>query len=46
MKIKNNHHYHVDMLLSVIDRQLRELNYRFDEVNTDLLILHGIIQPY
>jgi hypothetical protein len=38
VKIKNMHRYHVDMFLSVIDRQLQELNDRFDEVNTYLLI--------
>jgi hypothetical protein len=34
----NLHRFHVDMFLSVIDRQLRELNDRFDEVNTELLL--------
>jgi hypothetical protein len=31
----NLHRFYVDMFLSVIDRQLRELNNRFDEVNTE-----------
>jgi hypothetical protein len=33
----NYHRFHVDMFVSVIDRQHRELNDRFDEVNTELL---------
>jgi len=45
IKIKNLHHFHVDMFLSLIDRQLQKLDDRFDEVNTELLIiLHGCIQ--
>lgn len=36
-KVKNLHHYHVEISTSVFDRQLQELNDRFDEVNTDLL---------
>ena len=38
IKVKNLHRFCVDMFLSVIDRQLLELNERFDEVNTELLI--------
>ena len=30
----NYHRFHVDMFVSVIDRQLSELSGRFDEVNT------------
>uniref|UniRef100_I1P6B5 DUF4371 domain-containing protein n=1 Tax=Oryza glaberrima TaxID=4538 RepID=I1P6B5_ORYGL len=33
----NYHRFHADMFLGVIDRQLQELNNRFDEVNTELL---------
>uniref|UniRef100_A0A8R7R7E1 HAT C-terminal dimerisation domain-containing protein n=1 Tax=Triticum urartu TaxID=4572 RepID=A0A8R7R7E1_TRIUA len=33
----NYHRFKVDMYVSVIDRQISELNGRFDEVNTDLL---------
>ena len=36
-KIKNLHHYRVEIFTSVFDSQLQELNDRFDEVNTDLL---------
>ena len=43
--IKNHCCYHVDMFLSVIDSQLRELNDRFDEVNTDLLLCMVAFNP-
>jgi hypothetical protein len=33
------------MFLSIIDRQLQELNDRFDEVNTDLLICMSAFNP-
>jgi hypothetical protein len=33
----NYHRFHADMFLGVIDRQLVELNNRFDEVNTKLI---------
>jgi len=33
IKIKKLHRYRVDMYFSLIDRQLQELNERFDEVN-------------
>ena len=33
----NYHRFKVDMYVSVIDRQISELNGRFDEVNTELL---------
>ncbi|CAN6268617.1 unnamed protein product [Urochloa humidicola] len=45
IKIKNIHRFHVDMFLSVIDRQLQELNERFDEVNTDLLLCMAAFSP-
>jgi hypothetical protein len=44
-KIKKIHRFHVEIFLSVIDRQLRELNDRFDEVNTELLICMGSFNP-
>ncbi|XP_042035085.1 uncharacterized protein LOC121781402 [Salvia splendens] len=37
-KIKNLHHYRVELFCSVIDMQAQELNHRFNEVNTDLLL--------
>ncbi|TVU02029.1 hypothetical protein EJB05_52493, partial [Eragrostis curvula] len=36
--VKNHHRFKVEMFLSIINRQLQELNDRFDEVNTELLI--------
>jgi hypothetical protein len=33
------------MFLSIIDRQLQELNNRFDEVNTDLLVCMSAFNP-
>ena len=44
-KVKDPHRFHVDMFLSVIDRQLQELNDRFDEVNTDLLLCMSSFNP-
>ena len=41
----NYHRFHVDMFVSVIDRQLRELNDRFDEVNTELLSCMAAFSP-
>jgi hypothetical protein len=45
VKIKNLHRFRVDMFLSIIDRQLLELNERFDEVNTELLICMASFNP-
>ena len=45
IKIKNLHRYRVDMFLSAIDRQLQELDERFDEVNTELLICMAAFNP-
>jgi hypothetical protein len=45
VKIKNLHRYRVDMFLSIIDRQLLELNERFDEVNTELLVCMAAFSP-
>ncbi|CAN6577241.1 unnamed protein product [Malus baccata var. baccata] len=33
-KITNIYHHHVDLFIAFIDKQLVELNSRFDEVNT------------
>jgi hypothetical protein len=41
----NFHRFHVDMYVGVIDRQLSELNARFDEVNTDLLSCMAAFSP-
>jgi hypothetical protein len=45
VKLTNYHRFKVDMFLGVIDRQLKELNDRFDEVNTDLLICMSSFNP-
>ncbi|XP_042065212.1 uncharacterized protein LOC121808683 [Salvia splendens] len=37
-KMKNLHYYRVELFCSVIDLQAQELNQRFDEVNTDLVL--------
>jgi hypothetical protein len=44
-KAINFHRFHVDMYVGVIDRQLSELNDRFDEVNTDLLSSMAAFSP-
>jgi hypothetical protein len=41
----NYHRYHADMFLGVIDRQVQELNNRFDEVNTELLRCMASFNP-
>jgi hypothetical protein len=44
-KAINFHRFHVDMYVGVIDRQLSELNDKFDEVNTDLLSSMATFSP-
>ncbi|KAG2563993.1 hypothetical protein PVAP13_8KG341804 [Panicum virgatum] len=41
----NYHRFHAGMVLGVIDRQLQELNSRFDEVNTELLRCMAAFNP-
>jgi hypothetical protein len=41
----NYHRFHADMFLGVIDKQLVELNNRFDEVNTELLRCMASFNP-
>ncbi|XP_075670248.1 uncharacterized protein LOC142640019 [Castanea sativa] len=41
----NLHHYRVELFYTVIDMQLQELNNRFSEVNTDLLICMACLNP-
>ncbi|XP_071715238.1 uncharacterized protein [Rutidosis leptorrhynchoides] len=43
--VSSLHHYKVDVFYSVIDMQLRELNNRFNEVNTPLLISMASLNP-
>ncbi|KAL8115118.1 hypothetical protein AgCh_021804 [Apium graveolens] len=39
------HHYRVEIFTAVIDQQLQELNYRFSEQMTELLILSASLNP-
>ncbi|XP_075665249.1 uncharacterized protein LOC142634885 [Castanea sativa] len=41
----NLHHYRVELFYTIIDMQLQELNNRFSEVNTDLLICMACLNP-
>ncbi|KAL5577660.1 hypothetical protein UlMin_019359 [Ulmus minor] len=41
----NLHHFRVELFYSVIDMQLRELNDRFNEVNTELIICMVCLSP-
>jgi hypothetical protein len=43
--LNNYHWFHADMFLGVLDRQLQELNSRFDEVNTELLRCMASFSP-
>ncbi|XP_057782753.1 uncharacterized protein LOC131000700 [Salvia miltiorrhiza] len=44
-KMTNLHHYRVELFYSVIDMQVLELNQRFDEVNTELLLCMACLDP-
>ena len=37
-EITNTHHYRIDLFCAILDMQLQELNIRFNEVNTELLL--------
>lgn len=41
----NMHHYKVELFYWVIDKQLQELNDRFTEVNTELLLCMACLNP-
>ncbi|KAM2123617.1 hypothetical protein ACFX1Q_021131 [Malus domestica] len=43
--ITNVHHYRVDLFTDVIDKQLIELNDRFTEKNTELLLCVACLSP-
>uniref|UniRef100_A0A7N0VJZ7 TTF-type domain-containing protein n=1 Tax=Kalanchoe fedtschenkoi TaxID=63787 RepID=A0A7N0VJZ7_KALFE len=43
--ITNLHHYRVQWYYSVIDMQILELNNRFDETNTELLLCMSCLSP-
>ncbi|KAL6554076.1 hypothetical protein OROMI_019749 [Orobanche minor] len=44
-KMTNLHHYRAELFYSVIDIQVLELNQRFDEVNTELLLCMTCFDP-
>ncbi|KAJ9560496.1 hypothetical protein OSB04_005656 [Centaurea solstitialis] len=44
-QVSNLHHYQVDVFYAVIDMQLPELNHRFNEVNTTLLLCIACLCP-
>jgi hypothetical protein len=44
-KVTNEHYYRVEALYTVVDMQLQELNNRFNEVNTDLLLGLSCLNP-
>lgn len=44
-KVFNLHHFQVELFYEVIDRQLQELNNRFIEVNTELLLYVACLSP-
>ncbi|KAJ9539525.1 hypothetical protein OSB04_032258 [Centaurea solstitialis] len=44
-KVSNSRHYQVDVFYSVIDMQLQELNNRFNEANTMLLLSISSLCP-
>jgi hypothetical protein len=41
----NLRHYHVELLYVIIDMQLQELNNRFTESNTELLLCMSYLSP-
>ncbi|CAN6693513.1 unnamed protein product [Malus baccata var. baccata] len=41
----NRHHYRVELFIYVIDEQITELEDRFNEVNTELLICMACLSP-
>ncbi|KAL4614323.1 hypothetical protein ACB092_07G045800 [Castanea dentata] len=41
----NLHHYRVELFYTVMDMQLQELNNRFSEANTDLLLCMACLNP-
>ena len=43
--ITNVHHFRMELFYCIINMQLQELNDRFDEVNTDLLLCMACLSP-
>ena len=44
-KVTNLHHYRVEVFCTVIERQLSELNDRFNEVNSEFLLCVASLSP-
>ncbi|XP_070662428.1 uncharacterized protein [Malus domestica] len=44
-RLTNFHYYRVDLYFQVLDTQLKELNDRFNEVNTELLLCMACLSP-
>ncbi|KAH9727038.1 TTF-type domain-containing protein [Citrus sinensis] len=44
-EITNMHHYRIDLFCAILDMQLQELNSRFNEVNTELLLCLDCLCP-
>ncbi|KAH9791737.1 TTF-type domain-containing protein [Citrus sinensis] len=44
-EITNLHRYHVELYYAVLDMQLQELNSRFNETNTELLLCLACLSP-
>ncbi|XP_028095909.1 uncharacterized protein LOC114295815 [Camellia sinensis] len=45
LQIANLHHYQVELFYTVLDMQLQELNNRFSEANTELLLCMACLNP-
>ncbi|CAN6547091.1 unnamed protein product [Malus baccata var. baccata] len=44
-RLTNFHYYRVDLYFQVLDKQLKELNDRFNEVNAELLLCMACLSP-
>ena len=44
-EVTNSHHYQVELFYTVKEMQLQELNNRFNEVSTDLLLCVACLNP-
>ena len=44
-EITNLHHYQVELFYAILDMQLQELNSRFNETNTELLVCLACLNP-
>ena len=44
-KVTNEHYYRVDVLYTILDMQMQELNSRFPEASTELLLGVACLNP-